>query len=291
MKKKMLRSILSALLLTALVGSAGMLLRQNTDYHSGDTSYEAALELAQLREQEPLHELAEIEQSMHQKPQPGAYSVEEIPDEPVPMGGQEPSAEHDPYLETLGAVDLAALRQINPDVLGWIVIPGTQIEYPLMRGTDNNYYLNNTWDRKPSSVGSIFLECQNSPDLSDFNTIIYGHRMKNGSMFAALKYYDDPAYFAEHPYVYIVSDGGVRRYEIFAAYEAAVVSRTYQLGGFTGESRQTFLDSCLERSVIDTGVAPSVSDRVLTLSTCTGRGYDTRWVVQARLTAAEDAAR
>ena len=85
---------------------------------------------------------------------------------------------------------------------------------------------------------------------------------------------------------YIVDDNGVYRYEIFAAYEAGIKTYTYCIG-FTEERKAAFLESCLERSVINTGITPTGKDRILTLSTCTGTGYDTRWVVQARLAAAE----
>ena len=189
----------------------------------------------------------------------------------------------DPYMDALEQTDLEALREVNDDVLGWIVIPNTQLSYPLVQGEDNNYYLNRTWKQEPSSVGAIFLEKNNSKELSDFNTIVYGHRMLDGSMFASLKYYKKLDYWKEHPYIYVVDDAGSHRYEIFAAYEASVTGSTYRLDFSEDESRQPFLNDCMSWSVIDSGVIPTVNDRILTLSTCTGRGYESRWVVQARL--------
>ena len=75
------------------------------------------------------------------------------------------------------------------DVIGWIAIPGTEISYPLVQGTDSDYYLTHTWNQNSSAVGAIFMDCRCSADFSGFNTIVYGHRMNNGSMFAALKHY------------------------------------------------------------------------------------------------------
>ena len=178
-------------------------------------------------------------------------------------------------------MDFAALREVNSDVLGWILVPGTPISYPLVQGNDNQYYLKHTWKKWNSVVGAIFLECQNSPDLSDFHTIIYGHRMNNGSMFASLKHYKKQSYWKQHPCVYITDDNGTHKYDIFAAYEVSTQGTTYQIGFSGDQSRQEFLDYCAGQSVISTGITPHVYDQILTLSTCTGHGHATRWVVQA----------
>ena len=132
-------------------------------------------------------------------------------------------------------------------------------------------------------MGAIFVEASNSGDLTDFNTVIYGHNMNNGSMFGTLKKSKSLDYFRKHPYVYLTTDAGSARYEIFAAYEVATDGETYRLGFGSDSAKQAFLDYCVGQSVIDTGVTPQVWDRIITLSTCTGRGHETRWVVQARL--------
>lgn len=200
------------------------------------------------------------------------------------QGWRELPIEDDPYMDSLQETDLEALRAVNPDVLGWIVIPGTQLEYPLMKGLDNQYYLEHSWDKQPNAAGSIFLEQTSSEDLSDFHTVIYGHRMRNGSMFGSLGDYTTLEHWENHPYVYIVDDNGVHRYEIFASYEANIGSRTYQVGFSGEESIQKFMEHCLNSSVIDTGIVPTSEDKILTLSTCTSVGHENlRWVVQARL--------
>lgn len=100
-----------------------------------------------------------------------------------------PAPSADPYAQALEQMDLPALQQVNSDVIGWIAIPGTEISYPLVQDTDNDYYLTHTWNQNSSAVGAIFMDCRCSADFSGFNTIVYGHRMNNGSMFAALKHY------------------------------------------------------------------------------------------------------
>jgi len=191
--------------------------------------------------------------------------------------------EEDAHIRYLEAIDLAALRETNPDVLGWIFIPDTPIDHPLLQGEDNEYYLKRTWEGNRNIMGSIFLETENTPDFTDFNTIVYGHNMNDGSMFAEIKQYRDQEYAQQHPYVYILNDAGAFRYEVFAAYEADVESSTYGLSFNQSKTRINFLEEASKNSDISMQIEPALTDRVLTLSTCTGTGYSSRWVVQARL--------
>lgn len=292
--KKTLKAIVTVLLLAVCIGSAGMFIKGNIDYAAGDSSYGAAKELAGTAEKNTEDEPLDAPKNVNDnKPTEPEVVIPDEPDVPleenpeIPEALQEPvwheaPVTDDPNVEELKNIDLEALREVNPDVIGWIYIPGTAVDYPIMQGEDNEYYLENTWEGKPSSVGSIFMECKNSQDFSDYNTILYGHHMKNGSMFATVKYYGDQNYWGEHPYIYVVDDSGVHRYEVFAAFEAGVTDYPYYLG-FTEERRQEFIDFALDMTKIDAGVEPTVNDRMLTLSTCTGRGYATRLVVQARL--------
>lgn len=265
MKQKLLRG-LGAVLAAALVLSAGMLLRQNFQYREAERTYAEAEDLAGLPD---LSQIPAVEE----KP-PLVEKPEQKEEQPAPV---------DPYARALRNMDFAALREVNSDVVGWIMIPDTRISYPLVQGEDNQYYLNHTWKKWSSVVGAIFLECGNSRDLSNFNTIVYGHRMNDGSMFASLKNYRRQSYWQAHPRVYITDDSGSRTYEIFAAYEAGTEENTYQLQFSDTQARQDFIDDALARSVLHTGVTPRPYDRILTLSTCTGSGHATRWVVQAVL--------
>ena len=262
---KKIRRILMAVLGLIFIGSVAMVIYRGIQYREGEETYAEAESLVDLPDLTDL-------------PEPTLEEPEEETEIP-----QEQTVYVDPYADALRNMDFTALREVNGDVLGWILIPGTVISYPLLQGDDNSYYLNHTWKKWTSVVGAIFMEHTNSPDLQDFNTIIYGHRMNNGSMFASLKYYKKQSYWSSHPYVYITDDNGSHRYEIFAAYEVSTAGDTYKLGFPTEQSKQTFIDYCLGQSVIDTGITPTVYDRILTLSTCTGNGHATRWVVQARL--------
>ena len=193
----------------------------------------------------------------------------------------------DPYADALRDMDFSALQEINPDVLGWFLIPGTDISYPLLQGRDNNQYLRRSWKKEYSRMGSIFLESQNSDSLEDFNTIVYGHRMRNETMFGKLKYFNALSYWQDHPCVYITNGSGTRKYNIFAAYEVSVTGLTYRIGFDSSQAKQEYIDWCLSQSVLDTGLTPTVDDKILTLSTCSGdTTYATRWIVQAYMPAA-----
>ena len=181
-------------------------------------------------------------------------------------------------------VDFDVLSKENQDVIGWLYCPDTSINYPVVQAADNEYYLHRLLDDSKNAAGTLFMDYRNSADLSDWNSVIYGHNMKNGSMFGSLRQYRTQSHYEANPHIYMTDGETIRRYEIFAAFEAEVTGYTYRLDMNTPEKKQALLDYSLARSVIDTEAVPTPEDAVITLSTCTGNGYDTRWVVQAVLT-------
>ena len=271
--KPKFRKALAALLAVICALCLGRTALQLVQYRQGDETYAQAEELAGLPDLSDLPVVDFTGGSGSVSSSASTDGAGEAPEE-VPVW-------QDPYAQALKDMDFSALRQQNPDVLGWILIPGTRVSYPVVQGTENSYYLDHTWRGGKNSVGAIFMDYRNSGDLSDFNTIIYGHRMNNRSMFGTLSQYKSRSYWQAHPYVYLTDDSGTHRYEIFAAGEVSVDSDVYRLGLRSDSSRQSFLDSCLALSALNTGVTPHTYDKVLTLSTCTGNGHATRGVVQA----------
>lgn len=269
--KKTTRKI--ALLVVALIfaGSCTKLVHQLIQYRQGETTYQEASQLVELPD---LTDMAPV--PLAPAPTESTY-VEEAPEVP-----EVPAVPDDPYAEALQNMNFSALRQVNQDVVGWIVIPDTNLSYPLLQGNDNDYYLNHTWQKDWNAVGSIFADYRSSVDLSDFHTIIYGHRMNNESMFGQLHKYRDAAYWEKHPKVYIANDDGSHAYEIFSAYVADSMD-TYQTAFANDTEKREFICYAASRSWVNTGVMPEVTDRIITLSTCTGNGHDTRWVVHAVL--------
>lgn len=266
--KKRVRNIIRLVLLVVFAVSTVLLIRQWRDNTDAEAAYQDAVSIAMQKTAEKLPEKTKAEPAE--------------PEKPVTIWVPAP-VEDDPVMEEMTGISLAALREVNPDVTGWIRIPETKVDYPILQGEDNDFYLNHTWEKEPNSLGSIFLEHQSSPDLTDYNTIIYGHNMKNGAMFGDLDLFSLQRFWENHPYVYILTDDGVYRYEIFAFCQAEVESLTYGLNPRRTDTKEKFLNLSLETAWYDTGIKPLVTDRILTLSTCSGGGYTHRFVVQARL--------
>ena len=287
MKRKLRVAAIVVLALVFAGSLTGVLLRV-LDYRGGAEDYGEAESLVGVPELDMNLEMSGLSNIVVDWSEPLEPDASETPTEaPAEL---EPSAEPKPrltqeeYEQVLKTLDLSALRAVNSDVIGWIIIPDTMVSYPLVQGSDNQYYLNHTWKNVQRSVGSIFMEYRNSAGFSDFNTIIYGHRMSDSSMFHTLLSYSRESFYQSHPVVYIAGDGVCRRYRIFSSYEASVDGMTYTLGFRGNEDRQEFINYCLTQSAIYTGVAPSADGQILTLSTCTNAGStDSRWVVHAVL--------
>lgn len=275
---KKARKILSWLLLAAALVFLGLSARQLMGYHREAEATEKAHQLAQIQPGAPTPKPQATGQDQTTPPAqtaPGNSSS-------VDAVWSEPLAENARFLLD---VNLDALREENPEVVGWICIPGTKLSYPLMQGKDNSYYLKRAWDGSKSAAGSIFLEHRNSPSLLDFNTIVYGHHMANGSCFAPLVQYRSYSFRQENPWVYIVTDTDVRRYEIFSAYEAPIDSDTYRMNFGNATKKQAALDHYIQSSLWYAPNTPEASSYIITLSTCVGNGdYDNRFVVQGMLT-------
>lgn len=207
--------------------------------------------------------------------EPSTVSTEET----TPPPETQAELPDDPIIQELLNIDLNALREENEDVIGWIFIPETKVNYPLLQWTDNDFYLNHTWTQSRNASGSIFMEYQNKPDFSDFNTIIYGHNMRGGEMFGSLHHYRWPNYWEKHPYVYIVNDDGVFRFDVFAAQSASTESVIYGLGIETDQRKSEFIRFARDYSFFETDIIPTTEDHILTLSTCTGGGHANRWVL------------
>lgn len=276
MKKKTRTILLIALSLILLV-SLCALGYELIQYRKGDEAYQQAEKLAGLPDLTGLANTA--------APSPAASDSPADPE--TDAGGADAGGAvwTDPYADALRNMDLSSLKEVNGDVTGWICVPNTAVSYPMVYGAarDSTFYLNHNWAGNNSIVGAIFIDPANSPSMKNFNTVIYGHNMNNGSMFGTLKNFRSQSYYAAHPNIYITTESGAACYQIFSAYEVSTEGTSYQLRFGSQQERQDFIDFCLAQSVISTGVTPTANDHIVTLSTCTGYGHSTRWVVQAVL--------
>ena len=176
-------------------------------------------------------------------------------------------------------VDFAALRSKNSDVIGWIYGPGTVINYPVVKGTDNEFYLTHMFDGRENKCGSIFMDSLNEADFSNANSILHGHHMKNGTMFASLMKYESQSYYDSHPVFWLTTPEKSYRVEIFSGFVTSVDSEVWQLSFATEEEHQKWLDKMVADSAFESEIKPSVNDHILTLSTCSYEYDDARFVV------------
>lgn len=176
-------------------------------------------------------------------------------------------------------VNLQELKKQNGDVTGWLYFENEDISYPIMYSGDDTTYLHTALDGSYASAGSIFMEENNHPDFQDSHTIIYGHNMRNLSMFGKLRYYKQKEYYDNHTYFQIFTDKGIYRYQIFAYADVPADSFVYQVPYGTDDSFTSFIQQLKKQSYYDTGVDVTQKDKVVTLSTCSTTGK--RFIVNA----------
>lgn len=179
-------------------------------------------------------------------------------------------------------VDFDKLQEINPDTIGWIRFhpEPSIINYPLVQGEDNDIYLRKTFSANENTLGTIFLDVNCSGDLSDRHSIIYGHRMKDGSMFRKLENYKEKSFWEENPYFYIYTpDGREITYQIYSTGVVEDISDTYLLSLENDEDYQSFIEYTFSTAEYDTAVEVSIDSQIVTLSTCTAASDEHRYVV------------
>lgn len=186
------------------------------------------------------------------------------------------------YEEMENPIDFAGLREINTDVIGWIEVEAIDtINYPIAQGEDNDFYLHRTFRKQDNFAGTIFLDYMNRSNFSNRNSVLYGHNMKNGSMFGLLRNFREQETYDKSPYFWIYTPQKIYKYEIFSCAEVGTYSESYQIS-FPGEAVfQKYIQNAMKQSLIETGVKVDLNDTIVTLSTCTGNEA-TRFIVQGK---------
>lgn len=183
-----------------------------------------------------------------------------------------------------------ALHRLNPDITGWISIDGTPINYPVMVTPDGgDFYLNHGFDKEKTRSGVPFIDERCAVNPLGINTIIYGHHMKNGTMFAGLEQYRDENFYTKHPTIRFDTLYARQEYRIIAAFESQLYQKNektfkfYNYANIGGtEDFNDYIENIKALSFYDTGVATSYGDSLLTLVTCAYQTENGRFVVVAR---------
>lgn len=178
------------------------------------------------------------------------------------------------------SIDFEKLKSQYKDVVGWIYCEGTQINYPILQSDNNDYYLRRTVDGKESYAGSIFMDCLNSSDFSDANTVLYGHNMKNNSMFGLVPDYINGDMYEKHPIWYILTQDVNYRVDFIGGTSVKVGSEVYRNDSI---SVNKFIKN---NNRVETNFDSEITerDRLVTLSTCVYGKDDYRYVLVGKLT-------
>lgn len=254
-RRRMVLSVLEVVLLVVFVVAFYNVAKTLYDYKKGDDTYNDARATA-------------VEQIMEVSPD---------------------AMQLDPHIgEPDIKVDLTKLQEENKDIFGWIYIPKTKINYPLLAPGDDDKYLRHTYKMEYNILGSIFVSQDCGTDfLHQAHSLIYGHNTQNGSMFGDLKEYKKRAYYDEHPIFYILTKDRIYKYRIFSAFTAETSSKVYQMTFPTNANFSSWLEDMSKKSETDFGVPiialGDASERIMTLSTCTSRTRTERFVVNGIL--------
>lgn len=180
-------------------------------------------------------------------------------------------------------LDEARNMMNNPDIVAYIYIDGTNINNVVVQGADNSRYLYVDAFGNSNANGAIFMDYRNNTDFSDPNTVIYGHNMRNGTMFHDLRHYMNRSFLDAHPHIKIITDDYVMIYEVFSVFSTRIDFYYIQI---EFESREEFgglISEIMRRNVHNTDITANMDDNILVLSTCTNAESDTRYVVVGRL--------
>lgn len=174
---------------------------------------------------------------------------------------------------------IGELKKEYPSIVAWIKVGGTEIDYPLVKGSDNDYYLNHNYKDEYNVFGAIFMDYRNQENFSDQNTIIYGHNNQRAGNFKDLHKYEEEGFFNEERFIEIYSLEGYKKYKVFAAYNAGPYDN-FRNTSYLDEEGEKLLEYVKERNIVKGEMPDKVRD-FLTLQTCSPK--DTRFVVQGVL--------
>lgn len=220
-----------------------------------------------------------------------AFYVQEPVEEPeeIPEEIVEEEVPEEEKISCPIEVNFDKLLAENSEVVGWIYCEDSNINYPVVQGKDNDYYLNHSYTGEESKAGAIFVDAENSPGFADCNTIIYGHHMKNGGMFAKLKKWGDQEFYEAHPVMWLLTPEQNYRVDLFAGYLTPATSDTYLIFRDPGKYFDVYLSQVVAVSDIQSDVELPGDGHYVILSTCEYDYQDARYVLYGLLTPADGA--
>lgn len=250
-----LRLALLLLMASIFLFSAWKLFGILRSYREGSDTYDALSQYAAFETTPPVR-----------------ATVPSAPTDPIPSTAPAPDVSRWPQ------VDFEALSAINPDVIGWIYMDGTNIHYPIVQGQDNDYYLNHLFDGTRNRSGSIFMDYRCASDFSDRHTIIYGHHLRDRTMFTNLMQYKKQAFYDEHSVILLVTPTAYYQVRVFSGYVSSTRANAWDLD-LDDAGHAAWLEEIREKSCFQTAYAPGPEDAIITLSTCTYEFENAKFVL------------
>jgi len=181
-------------------------------------------------------------------------------------------------------IDFARLQAENPEVRGWVRLPDTAINLPIVKTTDNEFYLNHLFNEKKNKLGTPFIDAGNTGEFSDRNTVIYGHALKNGSMFGSFWEFENPNYFMRHPELQLfLPDGTHKTLAVFACSRVEGVRSAIPIA-FSDESAfLSYIEELLAFSAFSSNVKVTAQDRIVSFCVVLPDGGEGRLLVSCKL--------
>ena len=251
MKKRLMLVALMILSLVVLASGGYMLGQRAAEYAEGDEAYSVLEEYLRFPETWQVADESDgTQQAEAQEEQSGAPSV-----------------------------DFVALSRINPDIVGWLYCEGTAINYPVVQGGDDVYYLDHLFNGTRNANGCLFLDSRVDASFSSLHSIIYGHHMRSGAMFAALDGYKRQSYYNAHPDMLLLTPDATYEVRLLAAYVAAPSESAWEVSFSSDQEIRSWVDAAIARSTFESKVKPAPGDRFLTLSTCSYEFGNARFLV------------
>lgn len=173
------------------------------------------------------------------------------------------------------SVDFTILQNENTDIIGWLYSENTPINYPVVQGKDNTYYIDKLPNGKENAGGSIFMDYRNKPTLENGNTILYGHNMKNDTMFGTIQEYKNQEYYEKHKTMYYFTPEKNFTITIFAGFTVSTNSKIYDLGVID----EKLITQWKEQSDFSSNVQVNPQDKIITLSTCAYEYEGARYII------------
>lgn len=288
-KHMMILKVILCLIVCGLLGLAVTLAVEFWSYRQGTKDYTNVYESVVLPQK--------VEAATSDRTDGSEVSEEYIePNIPIEGGGDISDADTDAVIQITEAdnkplvptnVDFEKLTGINSDCIGWISACSNRIDYPIVKSKDNVEYLTKTVTGAENKSGAIFADKDCTDPFNQFQTLVFGHNMKNGSMFHYLVNYRDKDYYDNHRLIYVRTEHQLLTYEVFAAYREAASDSCIYDSVLNPDDRAAFLKKVKEKSLYNTNVQLSTSDRILTLVTCEYTQDDFRMFVHAKLISVE----